>query len=123
MEIGLKKEEEEQTQEPGDSWRGTPTPGPPAFPCPMFHHLIPERTGGRKGEEGKRKGGAPADHCPPLQTTALSPSLPGNMFGSVSLKLRLRANIHREVSHLLAESMADKGSQLLRGGAGVLGPL
>lgn len=89
----------------------------------MFHHPIPERTGDRKGEEGKRKGGAPADHRPPPQTTAL-PRLTSQHGLEVSpLNFRLRANIHREVSHLLGRVHGRQRLSAPRGGWGAGTPL
>lgn len=65
MEIGLKKEEEEQTQEPGDSWRGTPTSlGHQRFhvPCFITRYQKEQGTGRERKERGKEE---------PPQTTAL----------------------------------------------------
>ena len=76
-----------------------------------------------KGEEGKRKGGAPADHRPPPQTTAL-PRLTSQHGLEVSaLNFRLRANIHREVGHLLGRVHGRQRLSAPKGGWGAGTPL
>ena len=117
MENSLKNEEEEQTREPGDSQRVTPTSlGHQSFPVPYFITRFQREQGtGRERKERGKEGST--------QTTAL-PSLTSQHGLEVCpVNFRLRANIHWEIGHLLGQVRGRQRLPALKGGRGAGTPL